>query len=114
MSKTLRVSNKYVMQVKEVASKENAKVVVVSAAVEAEVAELPAEERASFLAGLGLKESGLQQVIHEGYDLLHLLTFFTAGPKEVRAWTVQKVPPPRKLPVLSIPILKKDLFGRRS
>ena len=83
-------SNKYVAQVKEVAQKESAKVVVVSAAVEAEVAELPVEERAGFLSGLGLHESGLQQVIHEGYDLLHLLTFFTAGPKEVHAWTVRK------------------------
>ncbi|MGA7160589.1 MAG: redox-regulated ATPase YchF [Bacteroidota bacterium] len=83
-------SNEYVLQVKEVAKKENAKVVVVSAAVEAEIAELPLEERAAFLKELGLKESGLQQVIHEGYDLLHLLTFFTAGPKEVHAWTVRK------------------------
>ncbi len=84
------LSNTYIAQVNEVALKENAKVVVVSAAVEAEVAELPVEDRAAFLSGLGLKESGLQQVIHEGYDLLHLLTFFTAGPKEVRAWTVRK------------------------
>ncbi len=83
-------SNDYVMQVREVAQKENAKVVIVSAAVEAEVAELPIEERSGFLTELGLKESGLQQVIHEGYDLLHLLTFFTAGPKEVHAWTVRK------------------------
>lgn len=83
-------SNKYIAQVRDVAQKESAKVVVISAAVEAEVAELPAEERAGFLAELGLKESGLQQVIREGYDLLHLLTFFTAGPKEVHAWTVRK------------------------
>jgi ribosome-binding ATPase YchF (GTP1/OBG family) len=65
-------------------------VVVVSAAVEAEVVELPQEERAAFLEDLGLKESGLQKVIHEGYDLLHLLTFFTAGPKEVHAWTLKR------------------------
>ncbi|HTR81164.1 MAG TPA: redox-regulated ATPase YchF [Bacteroidota bacterium] len=83
-------SNDYVNQVRDIARKENAKVVVVSAAVEAEVAELPLEERGEFLAGLGLKESGLQQVIREGYDLLQLLTFFTAGPKEVHAWTVRK------------------------
>ena len=83
-------SNQYVEQVRQIAQKENAKVVVVSAAVEAEVAELPSEDRVGFLAGLGLKESGLQQVIREGYDLLHLLTFFTAGPKEVHAWTVRK------------------------
>ncbi len=83
-------SNSYVDQVRQIAQKENAKVVVVSAAVEAEVAQLPKEERQDFLQSLGLSESGLDQVIHEGYDLLHLLTFFTAGPKEVHAWTVPK------------------------
>jgi hypothetical protein len=83
-------SNKYIAQVREVAQKESAKVVVISAAVEAEVAELPADERVGFLEGLGLIESGLQQVIREGYDLLHLLTFFTAGQKEVHAWTVRR------------------------
>ncbi|MGB2868174.1 MAG: DUF933 domain-containing protein, partial [Bacteroidota bacterium] len=61
----------------------------VIAAVEAEVAELPESERGHFLEGLGLKESGLSQVIREGYDLLHLITFFTAGPKEVHAWTIK-------------------------
>ncbi len=88
--KDIAGSNDYVVQVREAARKENAKVVVISAAVEAEVAELPLEERSGFLTELGLKESSLQQVIHEGYDLLHLLTFFTAGPKEVHAWTVRK------------------------
>lgn len=83
-------SNSYVDEVRQIALKENAKVVVVSAAVEAEVAQLPKEERRDFLESLGLSESGLDQVIHEGYDLLHLLTFFTAGPKEVHAWTVPK------------------------
>ncbi len=83
-------SNAYGEQVREIAAKEGAKVVVVSAAVEAEVAELPVEDRAGFLQELGLKESGLQQVIREGMDLLHLITFFTAGPKEVHAWTLHK------------------------
>jgi len=86
----LTKENAYVQAVREVAAKEEAKVVVVSAAVEAEIAELPESERADFLAGLGLKESGLTKVIHEGYDLLHLITFFTSGPKEVHAWTVRK------------------------
>ena len=81
--------NKYVEQVREIASKEGAKVVVVSAAVEAEIAELPQEERKLFLEGLGLKESGLQQVVREGMELLGLITFFTAGPKEVHAWTLR-------------------------
>jgi hypothetical protein len=83
-------SNDYIAQVREIAQTEKSKVVVVSAAVEAEVAELPVGERAGFLEGLGLKESGLEQVIRAGYDLLHLITFFTAGPKEVHAWTLRK------------------------
>ncbi len=88
--KDLAQENDYVKQVRAIAAKEGAKVVVVSAAVEAEIAELPESERATFLNGLGLKESGLDQVIREGYDLLHLITFFTAGPKEVHAWTVRE------------------------
>lgn len=88
--KEITSENEYVKQVREVAAKESAKVVVISAAVEAEVSELHDDERAHFLEGLGLKESGLNQVIREGYDLLHLITFFTAGPKEVHAWTVRK------------------------
>ncbi|MFN0157122.1 MAG: redox-regulated ATPase YchF [Bacteroidota bacterium] len=82
--------NDYVRIVREIASKEGAKVVTVSAAVEAEVAELPMEEREGFLLELGLTESGLTKVVREGYDLLHLITFFTAGPKEVHAWTIPK------------------------
>ncbi len=82
--------NAYVRIVRDIAAKEGAVVVVISAAVEAEVAELPGHEQASFLEGLGLRESGLHQVIRQGYDLLHLLTFFTAGPKEVHAWTVER------------------------
>ncbi len=88
--KEMTSENAYVREVREIAAKESSKVVVVSAAVEAEVAELPQEERAGFLASLGLKKSGLSKVIHEGYDLLHLLTFFTAGPKEVHAWTTPR------------------------
>ncbi|MHB1049991.1 MAG: redox-regulated ATPase YchF [Bacteroidota bacterium] len=88
--KEIAQGNQYVEQVKEIAAKEGAKVVIVSAAVEAEVAELPKEERGEFLQGLGLKESGLQQVVREGMDLLGLITFFTAGPKEVHAWTLRK------------------------
>ncbi|MCI0708469.1 MAG: redox-regulated ATPase YchF [Ignavibacteriae bacterium] len=82
--------NAYTKQVREIAAKEGAKVVIISAAVEAEVAELAEGERHQFLEGLGLHESGLEQVIHEGYALLNLITFFTCGPKEVHAWTVRK------------------------
>jgi len=86
----LAKKNPHVEKVRAIAAREEAKAVVVSAAVEAEIAELPASERQSFLAGLGLTESGLTQVIHEGYDLLHLVTFFTAGDKEVHAWTTHR------------------------
>ncbi|NND44027.1 MAG: redox-regulated ATPase YchF [Xanthomonadales bacterium] len=71
------------------AGEEGASVVPVCAAVEAEIAQLDREDREAFLDELGLKESGLARVIRAGYELLGLLTFFTAGPKEVRAWTVR-------------------------
>jgi ribosome-binding ATPase len=67
---------------------EGAAHVVVSAAIEAEVAQLPEEERGEFLAGLGLAESGLDRVVRAGYELLGLITYFTVGPKEARAWTI--------------------------
>jgi ribosome-binding ATPase YchF (GTP1/OBG family) len=64
--------------------------VVVSAAIEAELVGMDPEERMAFLEEMGLHETGLARVIRAGYDLLHLLTFFTVGPKEARAWTVHK------------------------
>lgn len=70
------------------AAAEGAEAVVVSAAIEAEIATMPAEDRGEFLAELGLEETGLARVIRAGYKLLNLLTFFTVGPKEARAWTV--------------------------
>ncbi|WP_066652700.1 MULTISPECIES: redox-regulated ATPase YchF [Sphingomonas] len=73
----------------EKAKAEGAEAVVVSAAIEAEIATMPAEDRGEFLAELGLTETGLARVITAGYRLLHLLTFFTVGPKEARAWTVE-------------------------
>ncbi len=72
------------------AAGEGAGSVVVSAAIEAELAGLPDDERAEYLASLGLEEPGLNRVIREGYALLDLITFFTVGPKEARAWTVEK------------------------
>ena len=83
-------NNPLLDQVREYAEGENARVVPVCAAIEAEVVELDREDRQEFLAELGLKESGLNGVIRAGYALLNLLTFFTAGEKEVRAWTVTK------------------------
>ncbi len=76
--------------VREIAAREGAQVVPVCAQVEAELAQLDDDERAEFLADLGLEEPGLNRVIRAGYDLLGLQTFFTAGPKEVRAWTVRQ------------------------
>jgi GTP-binding protein YchF len=74
----------------EKAKAEGAQAVVVSAAIEAEIATMAPEDRAEFLADLGLTETGLARVIRAGYELLHLITFFTCGPKEARAWTVHK------------------------
>ena len=74
-------------QVFEKARAEGAEAVVVSAAIESELVAMPAEDRAEYLAELGLTESGLSRVIRAGYKLLGLKTFFTAGPKEARAWT---------------------------
>jgi hypothetical protein len=74
----------------EKAALEGAQAVVISAAIEAEIATLPAEERDAFLSDLGLHETGLNRMIHAAYALLGLITFYTAGPKESRAWTVHK------------------------
>ena len=80
--------NDYVDAVRVVAEKENAEVVTVCASMEAEMSQLEDDERDEFLADLGLEEPGLNRVIRSGYALLSLQTFFTAGVKEVRAWTV--------------------------
>ena len=72
------------------AKAEGAEAVIVSAAIEAELVGMEAEERMVFLEELGLNETGLARIIRSGYELLHLITFFTVGPKEARAWTVHK------------------------
>jgi len=72
------------------AAAEDARAVVISAAIEAEISQMDAADRPAFLADLGLSETGLARVIRAGHDLLHLITFFTVGPKEARAWTVEK------------------------
>ena len=80
--------NAHVEVVRSIAAAEGAEVVVISAQVEAELAELDGAERAEYLASLGLERSGLERLIERAYRLLGLRTFFTAGPKEARAWTV--------------------------
>ena len=81
--------NPFLDTVREKARGEGAEVVPVCAGIEAEIARLDAAERAEFLQELGMEQSGLDRVIGAGYSLLELLTFFTAGKKEVRAWTVR-------------------------
>ncbi len=80
--------NPYLEQVRALAEQEGAAVVPVSVAIEAELLDMSPDERRAFLADMGLEEPGLNRVIGAGYKLLGLLTFFTAGPKEARAWTV--------------------------
>ncbi len=82
--------NDFSRRVQEMAKKQHAGAIVISARIEEEVAQLDATERAEFLSSLGLEEPGLNRLIREGYDLLGLITFFTAGPKESKAWTVTK------------------------
>jgi hypothetical protein len=82
--------NGHSAQVFAKAKAEGAEAVIISAAIEAEIATLPSEEREAFLADLGLHETGLNRMIHAAYKLLGLITFYTAGPKEARAWTVHK------------------------
>lgn len=82
--------NPLVDKVREIAASEGAGVVVVSAKIEAEIAQMEKEEQIAFLEDLGLKESGLSQLIKAGYSLLGLINYFTAGVKEVRSWTIEK------------------------
>ena len=82
--------NAFSAKVFEKAQAEGANAVIVSAAIESELTGMDAEERMVFLEEMGLHETGLARVIRAGYDLLHLITFFTVGPKEARAWTVHK------------------------
>ncbi|MFZ1682049.1 MAG: redox-regulated ATPase YchF [Rhizobiaceae bacterium] len=82
--------NAHVRAVEAMAAAQGAGCVTISAAIEAELAQLPDEDAKAFLADLGLEEPGLDKLIHEGYRLLGLITYFTVGPKEARAWTVHR------------------------
>jgi hypothetical protein len=90
VSETGFTNNPYLDAVRKIADAEHAPVVPVSAAIEMELADMSDDEKKAFLADMGLDEPGLNRVIRAGYGLLGLLTFFTAGVKEVRAWTVRK------------------------
>lgn len=88
---SIHTGNKYVDALRKHIQGENAEVVIISAAIEAQIAELESEEdRAVFLAEYGLKESGLNKLLQASYHLLNLATYFTAGVKEVRAWPIKK------------------------
>ena len=80
--------NAYSARVAEMAAREGAAAVVISAKIEEEISQLDREEAGAFLEELGLEEAGLDRMIRAGYELLHLQTYFTAGPKEARAWTI--------------------------
>jgi ribosome-binding ATPase len=80
--------NPLLARLRERAAQERAPVVAISAALESQIADLEPEDKALFLADMGMTEPGLDRVIHAAYDLLGLHTYFTAGPKEVRAWTI--------------------------
>jgi len=80
--------NEFSRKVEQRAKEEGALAVVISAKIESEIAVLPPAERAEFLAAVGLKETGLDRLVRAGYALLHLVTYFTVGPKETRAWTI--------------------------
>lgn len=88
---SVNTGNAYVDKVREAVKQENAEVLIISAKIESEIAELESyEERQMFLDDLGLKESGVNKLIRAAYDLLNLATYFTAGVQEVRAWTITK------------------------
>jgi ribosome-binding ATPase len=82
--------NAHSARVFEMAEREGNRAVVVSAAIEAEISQMPQADRGEFLASLGLEDSGLDRVIRAGYALLGLQTYFTVGPKEARAWTITR------------------------
>jgi GTP-binding protein YchF len=86
----MKNGNEYIDAVREIAKRDGSLVVPICANIEAEIAELEAEDREAFLADMGMTEPGLHRVIREGYTLLNLITYFTAGKKEVRAWTVER------------------------
>ncbi len=86
----IATGNRWVDQVAELAAAEGAQAVTISGAIEEELAALEPEERSEYLAELGLSEPGLHRLIHAGYRLLGLITFFTVGEKETRAWTITR------------------------
>jgi GTP-binding protein YchF len=84
------MANPYVASLKEIADRENAQMIAVCSKLEEDLGQLDAEERSAFLSELGVESSGLDKLVKASYSLLGLISFLTAGPKEVRAWTIKK------------------------
>ncbi len=82
-------SSPYIASLREVANERNSQIVILSGQVESELSQLSQEEKIEFLSALGLKESGLERLANTAYGILDLITFFTSGPKETRAWTIK-------------------------
>jgi len=93
------------------AAEEDAACVVVSAKIESEIAVLPAEEQKDYLEAVGLEEPGLNRVIRAGYNLLHLITYFTVGPRRRAPGRSRRARARRRPPPSSIPTSKRDLFA---
>lgn len=100
-------------QVRRFADSEGSEVIVVSAQLEAEIAELDGEEKEEFLKDLGIEESGLDKLIKSSYSLLNLISYLTAGEPEVRAWTITKGTKAPQAAGRYILILRRALSGRR-
>ena len=110
--KSVQTGNEYVTRLREAVKDENAELLVIAAAIEAEITQLDSyEDRKAFLDDLGLTESGVSQLIKAAYRLLSLQTYFTAGEKEVRAWTITRECWRHKLPVSFTRISKRDSFA---
>ena len=88
--KSASTGNEYSNLIQNIADQENATSIIISAKIESEISQLDNEEKNDYLSELGLEQSGLEQVIQSGYELLDLITYFTTGPKESRAWTIPK------------------------
>ncbi|MEQ1665727.1 MAG: redox-regulated ATPase YchF, partial [Bdellovibrionales bacterium] len=87
---TSNTKSEWVKKVEAIAAKENNQSIAICSSIEAEIAQLPPEDREGFIESLGIKEPGLNRLIREAYKLLNLITYFTAGEKEVRAWTITR------------------------
>ena len=90
--------NAHSAKVAEMAAEQGNAHVVISAKIEEEISQLDADEAEMFLDEMGLEEAGLDRLIRAGYELLHLETYFTVGPKEARAWTIRQGTSPRRRP----------------